>query len=273
MKTTGKEIRLGRFIPAGQNVVITALDHGAQMGAIPGVVDLPQAVEKIAYSDGILVTPEVIPDLRHVFAAKKAPTLLVRVTWTTAYCFEWKYNEGHTTQVIPVEKAFSRGADIVTACCVLQSGCQQVDRDNIRIFSDIAGQADECGVPLLGEAYPLGADFMPQKKLHKLIAASCRILWEMGADIIKTFYTGPDFAEIAESVKVPIVVLGAAKRNELSALQMAESAIAAGARGVAFGRNVFQAADPSAFLRGLKDVVNKKAGAKEAALKYKLGKT
>lgn len=270
MKTMGKEIRLGRFIPARQNVVITALDHGAQMGAIPGVVDLPQAVEKIKDSDGILVTPEVIGDFRHIFAAKNAPALLVRVTWTTAYCFEWKYNEGHTAQVIPVEKASACGADIVTACCVLQTGSQQVDRDNIRLFSDISRQANECGLPLMGEAYPLGADFMPPKKLHKLIAASCRILWEMGADIIKTFYTGPNFAEIVESVKVPVVVLGAAKKTGLSALQMVESAVNSGARGVAFGRNIFQAANPAVFLKGLKEVVRKQATARDAARKYGL---
>lgn len=75
---------------------------------------------------------------------------------------------------------------------------------------------------------------------------------------------------IVESVKVPVVVLGAAKKTELSALQMVESAVNSGARGVAFGRNIFQAADPAVFLKGLKEVVRKQATAKDAARKYGL---
>ncbi len=271
MKTVGKEIRLGRFIDARRNVVIVAVDHGAEMGPIKGLTDLPKTVESLTAADGLLVNPETLSHCKHVFARKNSPTLLTRVTWTTAYCMPWKYDQAHTTLVTSVEDALAAGADLVTACCVLQSGDQGVDRDNIRLFAEVVEAANACGIPVMGEAYPLGADFMTPEQLHEQIITSCRIIWELGADMIKTFYTGPEFHKVVEAVPVPIVVLGAAKKDsELSALQMVEQAIQAGARGVAFGRNVFQAKNPPQFLRALKDVVNKKAAPQEAAQKYDL---
>jgi DhnA family fructose-bisphosphate aldolase class Ia len=271
MKTLGKEIRLGRFFDGGKNVVIAAVDHGAQMGTIPGITNLAKTVETLSPADGILVNPETLGDYVHVFSRKSSPAFIARVTWTTAYCFPWEYDQGHTSLIMPVEEALSYGADMVAACCVLKTGDQAVDRDNIRLFSEIVEAANACGIPVVGEAYPLGADFMPQKELHELIGISCRIIWELGADLIKTFYTGPEFGSIVESVGVPIVVLGAAKKDsELSALEMVEKAVQAGGRGVAFGRNLFQAKNPSVFMQALKEVVNKTSTASEAAARYGL---
>ena len=271
MKTVGKEIRLGRFFDVDKNVVVTAVDHCAQMGPIQGLTNLAKTIESLGASDGILINAETLADYKGVFARKKCPALLARVTWTTAYCFPWEYDEGHTSVIMPVEEALACGADLVTACCVLQTGEQVVDRDNISLFAEISEAANACGIPLMGEAYPLGADFMPQDKLHEQIRTSARIIWELGADVIKTFYTGPDFAEVVESVGVPILALGAAKKDsELSALEMAEEAIKAGARGVVFGRNIFQAKRPPEFLQAIKEVVNKKSSAQDAAAKYGL---
>ena len=39
MKVIGKDIRLERFLGNNRNVIITAVDHGTQMGAIPGLID------------------------------------------------------------------------------------------------------------------------------------------------------------------------------------------------------------------------------------------
>jgi DhnA family fructose-bisphosphate aldolase class Ia len=271
MKTVGKEIRLGRFFDSNKNLVVTAVDHGAQMGTIPGIVNLPETIKSLGESDGILVNAETLNDYKQVFMNKKSPSLLARVTWTTAYCFPWKYDQGYTAQIMPVENALAYGADLVTACGVLQTGNQEVDRDNIKLFTEIVKESDRCGIPIMGEAYPVGADYFPQEKLQEQIGVSCRILWELGADVIKTFYTGPGFGKIVESVGVPILVLGAEKKDsELSALEMAQEAVKAGARGVVFGRNIFQSNNPPLFLKALKEVVNKKSTAKASAEKYGL---
>ena len=94
----------------------------------------------------------------------------------------------------------------------------------------------------------------------------CRIICELGADAIKTFYTGERFAEVIEGAPVPVFALGAEKTpRPIDALELAHKAVKAGARGVVFGRNVIQADDPAAFLRGLKAVVQGNALPAEAA--------
>ncbi len=97
-----------------------------------------------------------------------------------------------------------------------------------------------------------------------LISLSCRIVSELGADFIKTFYTGPRFNEIVKSTPVPLICLGADKVEEIQALGMAEKAVQAGARGVVFGRNVFEGARPKDFLAALGEIVHKGAAAAAA---------
>jgi DhnA family fructose-bisphosphate aldolase class Ia len=90
---------------------------------------------------------------------------------------------------------------------------------------------------------------------------------ELGADIIKTNYTGdPDsFAQVVESCPVPVVIAGGPRvESELDLLRMVEEAISAGARGVAIGRNVFQHESPELIVRRICGVVHKGLHAREA---------
>jgi DhnA family fructose-bisphosphate aldolase class Ia len=97
------------------------------------------------------------------------------------------------------------------------------------------------------------------------------MLAEIGADMIKAFYTGENFSQVVESTPAPIFVLGAEKtKKEVQALKLASEAVNAGARGVVFGRNVIQAKRPEVFIKALKEVVKKGADPWKIAQKYKL---
>ncbi len=256
---TGKDIRLGRLLGNGSNAAIVAVDHGAEFGPIPGVMDLRPALDNLMGADAILVNPTMLDKCGDFFAQPGAPLAVARLTWTTSYCFPWNYQEAYTAQVCSAAKAMEMGADLVMACCTLRSGEEALDAENVSLFAAIAEEAHDAGVPFIGEFYPLNAEQLPQDELHDQVYRAVRILAELGADAVKTFYTGPKFSEIAESASVPVFVLGASKRTELAALEMAHEAVQAGARGVAFGRNVFQADDPATFLSGLVKVVHKEA--------------
>jgi DhnA family fructose-bisphosphate aldolase class Ia len=106
---------------------------------------------------------------------------------------------------------------------------------------------------------------------HDYILKTCRIICELGADAIKTFYTGERFADVVAGVPIPVFALGAEKLDrQIDALNLAAQAVRAGAAGVVFGRNVVQADRPAAFLRGLKDVVQGRATPEEAATEHGL---
>jgi DhnA family fructose-bisphosphate aldolase class Ia len=150
--------------------------------------------------------------------------------------------------------AVAAGADIVLAGIVLQTGSEEHDAENVRVFAALAEEAYNLGVPLIGEVFPAGDLRSRSPEFHDYIKKTCRIVCELGADAIKTFYTGERFSEVIEGVPIPIFALGAEKlERQIDALELAHKAVKAGARGVVFGRNVVQADSPTAFLKGLKD--------------------
>ena len=74
-------------------------------------------------------------------------------------------------------------------------------------------------------------------RYSQLVAHAARIGMELGADVIKTPYTGsPEtFDRVVEAIHpVPIVIAGGPLCSESAAVSAARGAVAAGARGVSF---------------------------------------
>ncbi len=139
------------------------------------------------------------------------------------------------------------------------------------MFARSVQDANDLGIPVIGEVFPVGGLRPHAEVFHDYIKKMCRIIAELGADAIKTFYTGEKFSEVIEGTPVPVFALGAEKyKNESDALQLAWQAVRAGASGVVFGRNVIQARNPAQFLMGLKAVVQLRATPEEAAAEYQL---
>lgn len=268
----GKEIRLSRLFSGGKPPVIVAIDHGQTMGPIEGVEDFPAAVNRLRRADGVLMAPAMANHTGRLFHGKNAPCLIIRLNWTAGLCILWDdYKEAPTTEVITPADALALGADIVLANLTLHTGTEEVDARNVGIFAKFAGEKEKLGVPMIGEVYPVQAEKLPPDKLHERVKEGARIACELGADMIKTFFTGDRFHEVCNGVPVPVFALGAAKLpREIDALKLAGTATDQGARGVVFGRNVLQAKDPARFLMALKDVVKNKTEPKEAAAKFGL---
>ncbi len=89
--------------------------------------------------------------------------------------------------------------------------------------------------------------------------AAARVGAELGADIIKTNYTGEvdTFKEVVRGCPVPVVIAGGPQMDtERELLQMVRDSIDAGGRGVSIGRNIFQAKDPTDLVRKIARVVH-----------------
>ncbi|MDR1142220.1 MAG: hypothetical protein LBL62_11040, partial [Planctomycetaceae bacterium] len=67
---------------------------------------------------------------------------------------------------------------------------------------------------------------------------------------------------------VPIVIAGGKKLPEKDALEMAYRAINEGAAGVDMGRNIFQAKNPVAMIKAVRDVVHHGAKPDDAFKKW-----
>ena len=94
-----------------------------------------------------------------------------------------------------------------------------------------------------------------------------RVAEELGADLIKTNYTGDpaSFAEITAACSVPVLIAGGEKAGDLATLSAIRDAVSAGASGVCIGRNAFQRDEPASFVRALCRVVHEET-APDAAL-------
>ncbi|MGQ9682432.1 MAG: class I fructose-bisphosphate aldolase [Anaerolineae bacterium] len=252
----GTTIRLRRLLPQGRRIIILPIDHGEFQGPRKGLISTRDTLQALSGYDAVLMSPGTFVRCGEFFADHPEVTPIVRLNWNADYCFQWGYGDGTHGRVLSPGSALALGADVALASVALGTGDPKADAASVELFARLAEEARAAGIPLGGEFYP-GGDLSRynEEEFHDLVLRSVRIVAELGADFIKTFYTGPRFAEVVESCPVPVIVLGAGKEDEPQALRKAEQGIAAGARGVVFGRNVFESDRPQAFLDALGDVV------------------
>ena len=127
-----------------------------------------------------------------------------------------------------------------------------------RRLAAVVKECEQIGMPVIAESIPgTWARTIPWDTEH--IAKSARICVEIGADAIKTM-APPDMTDLSEVVancEAPLFVLGGPKKeNEAEAVQYASDVVAAGASGIAFGRNTWGAEDPTQMVRSLHAAVH-----------------
>ncbi len=264
-------IKFERLFNRDERAVIIAMDHCEFAGPIPGMINLSETASKVdSCVDGILMSPAMMPRCRHAFNYKGAPMAVGRLNWSTVYCFQWNYKDSVTVPAFSPAEALRLGVDVALISLTLETGSEANDAHNVEVFRGLCNEAKQLGMPVVGEYFPADAENLAPEEMHEKVYASTRIIAEMGADLIKTFYTH-DFKAVTESCPVPVLGLGAAKcPTQLDALQLAADEVAGGAGGVVFGRNAIQVPDPSAFQRALCDVVKREMKPTEAIRKHKL---
>lgn len=247
---------MSRLFNGDKNVVIVAIDHGMFDGPIPGMINMKETIGKISpIVDGILISPGMLRECSSAFSFKGAPVPIVRINWSDIYCFHWEYNQANTVIASTVEDAVRGGAEVVVISLTVATGNPGTDARNIEVYCKLKNEAEKLGIPVIGEFFPAYSYKLNREEMHEKVYSGCRILSELGTDMIKTFYTN-DFRKVTESTPVPIFGLGADKKpTQAEALQLAADEIRDGARGVVFGRNAIQVPDPVSFQRALCEVV------------------
>jgi DhnA family fructose-bisphosphate aldolase class Ia len=271
MPTTGESIRLARLFSEGKNVVVVAVDHGLYFGPLPGMIKLAAVIDRVSGADAILMSPGMPSHCSSVFSKRGAPQLIIRLNWAPNYAAQWHYKHSHSVTMVSTAEAVAQGADLVIGSLTMKNPDEAEDARNVEIFSRCVSEKRALGIPLVGEFYPTGGDDRQPEDLHDEIFIGCRMIAELGADLVKTFYTGKRFSEVIDASPVPVLALGAKKLpKESDALQLAAEAVNAGARGIVFGRNVIQSKDPARLLDALKEVVKDFQAPDTVARKYKL---
>jgi putative autoinducer-2 (AI-2) aldolase len=253
----GREIRLGRLLGDGRAVVI-AMDHGLFDGPIPGMEDLPATARKInPIVDAVLLAPGMVRHCHAIFDRPKRPLAVVRLNWNTVYCFKLGYTVAKSVYSYDPQSALREGMDLALVSLTLQTGDEERDAANVEVYAKLTAACHALGIPVIGEYFPTNYADMTSRQFHENVLMGTRIVAELGADAIKTFYT-EDFQAVTSTCPVPVLGLGAEKLpTQADALQLAAREVSEGAGGVVFGRNAIQVPDPFKFQAALCDVVKR----------------
>jgi DhnA family fructose-bisphosphate aldolase class Ia len=161
-----------------------------------------------------------------------------------------------------VERALAVGADGIKTM-VYPFG----EDNSLAENGAVGAEAARVGLPWIAETIPGG---FGRRDLHtpEKIAAAARIGVELGADMIKTFYTGDpeSMRTVIENAGVPVTVLGGPKMESVrDVLQVVyDAVVVAGAAGVAFGTNIWTHRDPRAITAAITSVIHGGASVDEA---------
>jgi fructose-bisphosphate aldolase/2-amino-3,7-dideoxy-D-threo-hept-6-ulosonate synthase len=124
-------------------------------------------------------------------------------------------------------------------------------------------------LPLLLEPMPM-SDYAEnggqQLTDCKVIGDAVNLAVAIGADVIKTNYTGSavSFKQVTTGCPVPVIIAGGPKLTNEKTLEMIKGAIEGGASGGAIGRNITTHADPLKITKAIAKIIHENASVTEA---------
>ena len=272
----GKAFRLGRiFDQKSHKAVCVAFDHGLDVGPMPGITDARGTMAKLVEggADAVLVSPGVAKICKDQFTGKQAPSLILRMDWTNIWrpIEQLSYSEGSTCLIAQVEDAVRFGADAVLSFMFIGYADSRVEADEIAKNALLTRTCERFGVPHIIEPMCRGSKGADKAFEAEFIAFACRMAVEIGADALKTDYSGSaaTYRQVIEACPVPILIAGGPKTKTLAeSFEMVEGAMEAGAGGVLLGRNIIQAENPAATLRTIRAIVHDGMASHDAMRKH-----
>jgi DhnA family fructose-bisphosphate aldolase class Ia len=219
--------------------VIVALDHGGIAGNMPGIENPALTIRACRQggADCVLTTRGFISQSENEW--DRTMSVMLRLTGGFTV-LRGKFEEelitsveaalvlGAASVIVTIKFGHPREGDFIRNASLVADACE---RWGVPLIVEAMAQGSLVGKPLEGKADPAG------------IAMAARMAQELGADMIKTYYTGSaeSFAKVVAGCPVPIVILGGEKSEDDKALfRSVRDSIDAGGAGIAIGRNIWQ---------------------------------
>lgn len=247
----GKTLRLNRILNRkdGRSVVV-AIDHGGIAGPVKGIESPASVIADCvaAGADAVLATRGIVRAAMGEW--DRGTSVILRLTGGFTVL-----GGGFEEELICApSSAVAYGADAVAM--TVKFGHKR-EGDFTRQASLAIGECEALGMPVMIEAMAK----MEGKKSNdpENIKLAARAAQEIGADIVKTYYTGdPDsFRNVVEGCPVPIVILGGEKNDSLQSLfNDVYWSIQAGGAGIAIGRNIWAQGRTRAMVEAMNGLVH-----------------
>ncbi len=248
----GMKARLSRiFNPKSGKTVMLAFDHGYIMGSTAGLERLDLAIPPIMEDADVLMATRGA--IRTCIPPSCKKGIALRSSAGSSVLDD---DMSHEVIGVDIEDAIRMDATCLAIQTFIGSPGQKTSIENLVRAVDMG---NKYGIPVIG-VVAVGKEM---ERTTKFFLLATRMLAELGAHIIKTYYCD-NFEEVVAACPVPIVVAGGKKIPEKDALELTYNAISKGAAGVDMGRNIFQAENPKAMLKAVGKVVHEGYTAEEA---------
>jgi len=247
----GKQIRLNRIRDKKtKNYLLVPMDHGITLGPIKGIRNIEDTVESIAANGGtgVIVHKGIVG---RIVVSLGEMGLLIHISAST----QVSPLPNSKVLVSDLPEVVSLGADAVSVQINLGA---DTEAEMLSDIGYISGEARKFGMPLLVMAYPRG-DKIKDSFDEKYVSHAVRVAEELGADVIKTSYTGDvkSFRDVVSSVSKPVLIAGGERiDSDMKLLNMVYESVEAGGKGVSIGRNVFQHEKVGAMVKAIDSILN-----------------
>lgn len=263
----GKAKRLSRIFHNQENCLIVPLDDNLISGVQTSIEDMRNKILQVEKA-----SPDAVLGFQGTIGLVTNPNIstIVNLTASTINSFHTK-----KVQISSVFNAVRLGADAVAVHVNLTS---HYESSMLKILGRVSDECNSYGIPLVVIIYPRGEKGRKGKyeeenylqirkkspeKYTDLVCHCARVAFEMGADLIKTQYTGSveSFKRVVKSASgIPVVIAGGPIVEPKKLFTMIEESIKAGARGISIGRNIFSRKDSDLYISCARELLsNKKA--------------
>lgn len=230
--------RLNRVFRPDRAALVVPIDHGLVWGRVPALEAPAQVMKRFLTEDvtGFMVSTGIVKATEVEMAQHPAMARILAIDafWPTS-----APDTGTGTLVASVEDAVRLGVD----CVKMLLPWNVTDAEKILYcnrIGTVVSAAARWDIPVMVEPVFLAAPRTPEIITAEMEVA--RVAYDLGADIIKITFPGPDAtAKLCAELDIPIVVAGGPLSGDArSTLKDITDSIAAGAQGVVVGRKVWQ---------------------------------
>lgn len=273
------KVRLNRMFRPSGGCLDVAIDHGAfnEGSFLEGLEDMPAVVAAL-----VKAGPDALQmnygqaDILQNMAGREKPALVMRTDLGNPY-------NPATHRVMfnilaceedPVLPAVRMDAACVVANLLLLPGEPDLHRQTIQNIARLKAFCDRYAMPLMIE--PLAMKVNDARGGYqvdgdkKLIVPLVRQARELGADIIKADPTEhpEDYHEVVQAARCPVLVRGGGREPVERVFQKAELYLRQGARGLVYGRNIYQHPNPAAIVRAFLGMIHEGMTGQQAWEEY-----
>lgn len=261
------------FNSSSGNCINVAIDHG-----ISGESELLAGIERIgdAVDTAVSASPDAVqlsvghaPILQSRRGAQK-PALVLRTDFSNIYGADIPDVRFCTVMEDAVEQAVRLDAASVVCNLFDIPDAPEVRMQCVANIHRLRAECSRLGMPLMVEPLVFRRErgrgaYLSDGDTGKILAL-VRQAVELGADVIKADPTTElgDYDQVIAVSAVPVLVRGGGRASDREILDRTEAVMAAGARGIVYGRNIVQHEDPARMIAALAAIVHHGSTAADA---------